>query len=837
VNDSTDEGIAHESGRRVSLTQAQFERLQMLFEDALARDGAERAAWVERIASDDPLLHRELLALLAAHERSDEMLDAPLRIPTDDVDDEERWAGVRIGPWQIVKRIGYGGMGTVFEAVRADDQYRKRVAVKVLHRFAAGPDAVRRFKAERQMLANLDHPNVATLLDGGVTDDGQPYLVMEYIDGAPITRWCDEQQLDLRQRVRLFLQVCAAVESAHRNLIVHRDLKPANILVTSAGQVKLLDFGIARLLSSADDPNAPQTVALQRSFTPEYAAPEQVRGMTVGTPADVYSLGIVLFELLTRRRPYDLHSRSFSEIERVVCESTVARAGVNGDIDAILQMTLRKEPERRYGSVAQLSADLRNYLDGLPVTAQPDSALYRIRKLIARRKLESAAVIIAVVSLVTGLVVALIETGRAQLQSQRAEQVKSFLTTMLGAAKPDSLGKDVKVREVLDSAAQRADSLNATPELEAEIRTIIGDTYVALGEYAAGETQFKRALEAQRLTTPKGSRDMALSLSRISHAQEYDGRYEDASATLKQLNALVERYPFTTAEDLSDHLDQQGRVLARLGRLEEAEPYLERALKVLEDASASNAALSTAYSNLGVVKGELGKNDEGLALFTKSVEAARRAFGLNDPQLAEKLSPYASMLELAGRWDDASKVYVEAIEIRRKVLGPEHPEYAWTLNNYADHLVRRQRYAEAVPLAREVLALRGKTLPDTNIMVSSTMTVLARALGPLGQTEEADRLLREALALRRQSLPEGHWAIASVESMIGANLTLMKRYEDAEQALLSSEQRLVATRGENAPIIVDARQRIVDLYIAWNKHEEAERWRARLPNRSANGGR
>lgn len=817
-----------------SLTPAQFERLHTLFDAALELQGAQRNAWLAQVAADEPLLHRELAALLKAHERSDTLLSAPLRIVVGDADDADRWAGARIGAWQIVRRIGYGGMGTVFEAIRADDQYRKRVAIKLLHRFAAGPDAVRRFRAERQMLANLDHANVATLLDGGVTDDGQPYLVMEYIDGAPITQWCEERQLDLRQRIRLFLQVCAAVESAHRNLIVHRDLKPANILVTSEGQVKLLDFGIARLLTGTDDPEAPPpTLAVQRSFTPEYAAPEQVRGMSVGTPADVYSLGVVLFELLSGRRPYDLRSRSYLDIERVVCETAVARAGVNEDLDAILQMALRKEPERRYGSVAQLSADLRNYLDALPVTAQPDSTMYRLRKLLARRKLESAAVLIATLSLVTGLVVALNETHHAQTQRLRAEQVKSFLTTMLGAAKPDSLGKDVKVREVLDTAAQRAQALSATPELEAEIRNIIGDTYVALGEYASGETQFKRALDAQRTLSPQGSREMVFTLSRISHAQEYDGRYDEALATLDQQNALIERHPFESPEDLSDHLDQEGRVLTRLGRLPQAEAKFERALAELERGRPDDEALSTAYINLGLVKSELGKNEAGLQLFTRGVEASRRAFGPDSPMLAERLSPYASMLEIAGRWDQAGEVYREAIAIRRKALGPEHPEYAWTVSNYADHLVRLHRYEEAVPLAREVLALRGRTLPDTNIMVSSTMNVLAQALGPLGRTDEADRLLHESLALRRQYLPEGHWTIASVESMIGANLALMQRFDEAEKILLDAERRLVAARGERAPVIADARRRLVDLYVAWNRPDEAQRWSSKLPGKDS----
>lgn len=813
------------------LTPAAFERLQALFEEALSLESEARDAWLARLANDDPDMHRELVALLRAHSRSDTLLNEPLRIVLSDVDDANRWNGVRIGPWQIVRRIGFGGMGTVFEAVRADDQYRKRVAVKFLHRFAAGPDGVKRFKAERQILANLDHPNVATLLDGGVTEDGQPYLVMEYIDGVPITQWCKSQKLDLKARVRLFLRVCAAVEAAHRNLIVHRDLKPGNILVTNDGQAKLLDFGIARLLTSPADAEyseLPPTVAVQRSFTPEYASPEQVRGAAVGTPADVYSLGVVLFELVTERRPYEVSSTSLIDIARVVCDSPVPRAGVSDDLDAILQKALRKEPERRYGSVGELSADLRNFLDGLPVAAQPDSAWYRLRKFVGRRKLESAAAVIAVLSLVTGLVVALVQADRAQRQSARTEEVKSFLVTMLGAAKPDSLGKDVKVREVLDTAAARAEELSGDPGLEAEIRNIIGDTYVALGEYQLGEAQFKRALEAQRKLTPNGSREMAFTLSRISHAQEYDGRYEEAHAALREVNAMAARFPFETPDSISDHLDQQGRILTRLGHADQAEPYFERALKVLLDGEASDLSLSIAYTNLGMVKAERGNIEEALPLFTQGVEAARRAFGPNDPRLAEKLSPYASMLEYAGKLEEAEEVYRETLRIRRQTLGNEHPEYAWTAMNYADHLMRRERYEEAAQLSREVLVLRGKTLPDSNIIVGTTMTVLARSLAQLGQPEEADALLRESLAIRRQHLPEGHWAISSVESMIGANLTLLERYEEAEEILLRSERELVAARGESAPIIADARRRIVDLYEAWDKPEEAKRWRGKL---------
>ena len=509
------------------ITPTRIEKLQQLFEEALDHEPSEREALLDSRTTGDSALKDEVLALIRAHERDESDFKSPLS-PSALIDastGEDRWVGARVGAYEVIRLVGVGGMGAVYEAARADDQYQKKVAVKFLHRHVGSEPALARFRAERQILANLNHPNIAALVDGGVTSDGQPYFIMEYVDGQPITHWCDEKKSSIRERLDLFLQVCAAVQSAHQSLVVHRDLKPGNILVTADGRVKLLDFGIARLL--ATDPitgDQTPTLSESRSFTPDYAAPEQLRGLSVDTRADVYALGVVLFELLAGSRPFDVHGKSFAEIERIICETepprpsgriddaravfldersgSRARAKVEGDLDAVVKFALRKEPERRYGSADMMARDIHQHLDGRPVSARPDSFAYRARKLVRRRRFETAAIVIAVMSLVGGLLATSAQARRAEAQSRRAEQVTNFLTTMLGSADPASLGRDVTVREVLDSAAARADTLNHDPELEAEIRSVIGSTYMGLGEFEAGEGQFRRALAAHRRHTP-----------------------------------------------------------------------------------------------------------------------------------------------------------------------------------------------------------------------------------------------------------------------------------------------------------------------------------------------
>ena len=481
---SSDQNAAPARPTSSPLTPTRLREVRALFEAVVECGPETRAEYLLAATPDDPELRAEVASLLAALDSAGDALERPPAelLAQALADDGAALEGARVGPYELVRRIGVGGMGAVYEAVRADDQFRKRVAVKLLRPSTESDLAIRRFRYERQILANLDHPNIAGLLDGGVTADGSPYLVMEYVEGAPITTWCDRQRLSIRARVRLFGQVCAAVRHAHQNLVVHRDLKPGNILVAQDGTVKLLDFGIAKLLREEEGMDQlPATRGGARACTPEYASPEQIRGLPVGTTSDVYALGVVLFELLGGRRPFDLDGRLLSEVERVICESppprpssvvTEAAASASGersaerlrgrlagDLDAIVLTAIRKEPERRYGSAEQLARDLERYLDGLPVSARNDSFGYRAGKFVRRRRLELAATLIVVLSLAGGVAATMRQARHVEVARARTAAINDFLLTMLGAANPGSLGRDVTVREVLDSAAVHADTL------------------------------------------------------------------------------------------------------------------------------------------------------------------------------------------------------------------------------------------------------------------------------------------------------------------------------------------------------------------------------------------
>lgn len=838
------------------LTPARLTELQQAFEQALERPPGERAGFLASLAEGDARLVEAVRSLLAAHESTGSALQSPvsadaLRSLAPDVDP---LVGSRVGPYEISRLVGAGGMGTVYEATRADDQYRTRVAIKVLSRHATSESTVQRFRRERQILADLHHPHIASLLDGGVTSDGQPWFAMQYVDGEPLTRWCDARRVPIARRLELLQQVCGAVQYAHENLVIHRDLKPGNIMVTTDGAVKLLDFGIAKLMpeGAAGHPgDLPVTRVGARAYTPDYASPEQLTGMPVGTRADVYALGVVLYELLAGRRPFDLRGRSAADIERTVrdvepqrpsaamvpgraaalAERTDERARqrIEGDLDAITLKALRKEPERRYASPDEMAADLRNYLTGRPVEARPESTVYRVGKLIRRRRAEAAAIALAVLAVVAGLVGVTLQARAAERERDRAAEVTSFLTTMLGAASPESFGRDVRVREVLDSAAVRADRLSGRPAFEAEVRGIIGGTYLALGEFQVAEAQFRRALDALGRAEPAGGRATATMLSRLSMAREFQGHYAAADTVLRTATALFDRHGYASDRAHIDHLDARGRILARLGAMADAEPFFARAVELQRRiVPPDDSSLANLYANLGLVTSELGRNAAAETLFIEAVTAAKRAHGEVHPLVAAILSPLASVQERAGRYPQADSTFRAAIAMRRTLLGEEHPDYAWTMFNYADHLLLVKRYPEAAEWSRRVLALRGRSLQDAHPAVATAMSILGRALGRMDSLAAGERWLRESLALRKSVLPPGHFLVPSAESILGEHLVLARRFGEAEPLLLGSERLLVASRGETAPIVQDARGRIVRLYEAWGKPDEAARWKSRL---------
>ncbi len=832
-----------------------FARLNAVFAEAMTRDPATRPDFLDAACQGDVALRAEVARLIAGADEADAVFErerAPL--PTDLAALEEAFpAGGRIGVYQVARLIGYGGMGAVYEAARDDDQYRKRVAIKVIKRGMDTDLAIRRFKAERQILAGLDHRNIAGLLDGGVMEDGRPYFVLEYVDGLPITRFCAEKRLDLAARLALFRQVCGAVQYAHRNLVVHRDLKPGNILVTDDGTVKLLDFGIAKLLSPEEDGGAPLTRGGVGALTPEYASPEMVRGLPITTSADVYSLGVVLFELVAGQRPFRFPDLSLASIERIIsgqpaprpseaATDDAARAAgdqntsryrhrLSGEVDNIILKALRKEPERRYASAEDLSRDLERHQKGLPVSAEGDSAGYRLRKFVGRNKAVVGAALLGALSLIAGTIVSTRQAHRADRERAKAQEINRFVTDMLAAPDPAASGKDVLVADVLQRASARVDSqLRDQPEVELAVRSTLGTSYFGLGKYAEAKQEMGKALGLAARLHGEKSPEVATVLSGLGNVAADGGEWAAADSIWRGARDMLLG---SRGQDslYANVLEDLGTAERRLNRLDSAEVFLRSALAIKRRlVGERDPSLINVMTNLGVALGSKRQFAEAESLHRAALVISVAAYGHDHPLTGSAWNALAGVLDFQDKFLPADSAYEETLAIRRKVLGPGHPDYLFTLFNYATLLSIQNRCDEAVKATREILTHRGKELQESHPAVASSLQTQGRCLDKAGDHGEAGKDLLESLEIRRRSLPAGHWLISVSESVYGEHLGKAGRAAQAEPLLVNSYAGLVKSLGEKHPRSVDALRRVVAFYDESHQAAKAAPYRAKLPH-------
>jgi serine/threonine-protein kinase len=666
----------------------------------------------------DEFLDRPAAELAAPYLRA---LDAEGSAPTD----------ARIGPWRILGEAGRGGMGTVYRAVRDDDQYHQQVALKLVRGWLAfDAHHLRRFRAERQILAALEHPGIARLLDGGVTDDGVPWFAMEYVDGLPIDEHARARGLTIPARLRLFLDACLALEYAHQHLVVHRDVKPANLLVTGTGQVKLLDFGVARMLGSSPDGESAALQTAAGLMTPAFASPEQLRGEPIAVASDVYSLGVVLYLLLTGSLPHRRQGGSPHELVRAVLEddpplaSTIAplpdRRALRGDLDTILEVALRKEPSRRYRSVETLAEDIRRHLDGRPITARAGSRHYRAGRFVQRHRIEVLAAALITAALVGGLLVARSQAASANRQrvvaereAARARDVATFLARLFRLADPNvALGDTVTMGTVLDSAAVWLEREHIEdPETRAEIALVRGDLYGTLGRSDAHRRMVDTALAIQERLYGREDPRLGLTLTTIAEAMRGQGRLRDAESLLRRTVELLPDRTGRASRDRDHALNKLALSLRDQGQLAAADSVLREALAISRRNAADHPlGLHRSLTNLGHVALASGDAPRAEVLHREVLTLRRDYWGPRHPEVANALINVATAVGRQDRFAEAERLFLEGLAMRRELQGAAHTEVGVDLaalaalyHQHGDRDAARARYAEAVRIQEVTL--------------------------------------------------------------------------------------------------------------------------------------
>ncbi len=803
------------------MTRERWLLLKHLVDEARERPAPARRAFLDSACKDDADLRASVEDLLAAEAPSDDFLEPPVDATASGLVMEAVSAssiGRRVGPYLLTEYVASGGMGSVYKAVHTHRPDDRPVAVKLVRWGAMTDEMTRRFHQERRALAALTHPNITTLLDGGAAADGTPYLVMEYIDGLPIHEFCRANRLSLHERMDLFQQVCAAVQFAHKSLIVHRDLKPSNILVTTDGVPKLLDFGLAKLLG-APLMTGPlhQTLTLARVMTPQYASPEQLRGEAITTATDIYSLGVVLYELITGARPYELEGLDRAHVERLVCDveppmpsarisrarssrrdahapDTAAREAddvlksrraeparedasefggvapeqvqrrLRGDLDNIVSRAIHKSPERRYGSADQLADDIRRHLEGLPVLARRDTFAYRSAKFVRRHSVAVLTAVILSVSLIGGMVgttVGLIRTERA-----RVDAASEAMRAKLEARKAENTAA------FLRSMLAMADPLDAAgPDIT--LREVLDEALQRMATQFVGQPEVEASLR-----------------------------------------------------------DTIGTTYMRLGAFERARQELETAVSMSRQALGSDHPdLARCLHHYATLLEITEDETQASACHREALEIRRRALGVQHPEVADSLSALAGLERRRGYYIAAEELYREALNIRRRCYGEDHPAVAESLNDLAVLSFSSGDFLAADALIERSLqmhrTLRGDEHPSTLITIYN----MGSFLRDRAQFEQAEPLFAQVVEVAKRTLPEGHWQTAVFQTSYGLCLRVLGRYDEAETQLLEAYPALASSLGLEHHYTRQSVLQLIHLYEKWDKPERAAEYRAAVSPR------
>jgi serine/threonine-protein kinase len=792
----------------MQLTPDQWQRVKALFHQAEDRPPAEREAWLSSVCSDDEVVLQEVISMMALRDATSDVLKTPVKVSSFDNVPSPSLEGARLGPWKVEEAIGRGGMGEVWRAERADGLYELKVAIKLLKRGMDTDAIVERFMRERRILAQLDHPNIARLIDAGATDDGRPYLVMELIRGQTLTDWCASKNLDVRARIRLFEQVCEAVHAAHRQNVVHRDLKPSNVLVNDEGEIKLLDFGIAKLLDSTDEETL--TAFGSAPVTPNYASPEQLLCRAVTPATDVYALGVLLYHLLTGKPPQRHDSlalavfaaaREDTQIERPSAAVQAVESGSRGkelaetlqfELDWIVLKALAREPSRRYANGGELADDLRRYLDHRPVLARPESKLYLLGRFARRHRVAVSAATIAVPALVMGLAGTLWQAHRAreqaalaqqealhaQSETNRAERVKNFLVSIFNAADPEQAQqKDVPTQELINRGAEQIKiELAGEPLVQADLYEAFSKIEVSLGDPKKAVEYAESSLALRRAHLDPVDVKIGDSLVALGDAQVKGDAYDQAVANLQAADAL-----FSKAK--GDHREQRAEALA----------------------------------GLGDAKMKMASHDEPIALHQQALSLLREALGPRARKTLDEQARYALVLEDCDKYEEAEKEFRDVIRLMSEVYSPNHSQVAIARLSLADVLIKRDHPDQAVEESSGAIQILRQVYGERHPSVGEALFVRGEALSNAGHEDQALPDFQLALTM---AVPNSFMA-AQLERALGTLLFNMERYPEAEQHARAAIEAFRIVAPMNAQVYESIAD-LGDIEVTEGKAREAE---------------
>jgi len=858
-----------------------WQRIQDVFHAAAELPADEQRAYLETACGEDHELAAEVMSMLEEDARGASLLDRGLAAAAHDVTDAalSAYPAMAFGPYRLTKLIGEGGMGVVFLAER--DDLGSLAAIKLLRDAWLSPARRERFLTEQRTLAQLNHAAIARLYDADTLPDGTPWFAMEYVEGRPLTDYCRQRGAPIHERLRLFRSVCEAVQYAHGQAIIHRDLKPSNILVKPDGAAKLLDFGIAKQLNDPSEP-VDRTRTGLRLMTPAYAAPEQIRGERPGVFTDVYSLGVILYELLAGRLPFDLSTSTPGEAERIIVERepekpSAARALAASraswaDLDVLCLTAMHKDAARRYRSVEALIRDIDHFLKREPLEARADSTRYRVGKFLGRNR-RAVSIAVAVFAVVAGL--AIFFTVRlaaarntALAQAARAQRIQEFMLNLFeGGDRSAGPADSLRAVTVVDMGVREARTLDREPAVQADLYQTLGSIYQKLGNLEKADALLSLALERRRAIYGREHREVAeslvalgllrmdqarlmdaqklvsegLAMSRqtlrpgdpalaraqtaLGRVQELRGDYQQAGATLEEA-ARMQSGPNGSAADLAATLAALADVRFYTGNYAASESLNQRVLAMHEKMyGGRHPAIADDLINLAAIQNNLGHYAAAEAYERRALDINQSWYGKDHPETGASLNYLGQALVMQGRYDEAEDILQQSLAIQERVYGAVHQRVAGALNELGMLAMRRGKLDEAEARFRRAVDIDRAVYGDRHQSVALESANLASVYTEKKQYARAERLLREAIACYRQTLPPGHMNIGIAEIKLGRTLVRERRYEEAEGLLLDGYGIVSRQASPSVSWLKAAREDLVTLYDAVGRPEKAARFR------------